>query len=182
MFQKLGVKMKKPFPSIEWKSVLIFSLKWVLPSISSLIIVFVFLRDQVWNPSINWLSTSLTQPPQVLLRIHLLVTLCFLFLACYVVYKIYKYVYWRKKRRFFFEYGFYWCYNRSKNDVEEIPYCKNHRIQLTEMKFGFICFECQGGKRHKRKAKVLELADRNNIYFMIKPKILAKVEGFYKKF
>jgi hypothetical protein len=143
---------------------------------------YVFLKDEVWTPSINWLTTSLTDPPQVLLRIHLLLALLFIPFSFYSGCRIYKYIYWRKKRRFFFEYGYYWCFNRNKNELEEIPYCKKHRVQLTEMKFGYICFDCRRNKKIKEKEreKILEHTDRKNIYFIIKQSIMAKVEGYHK--
>jgi hypothetical protein len=79
---------------------------------------------------------------------------------------------------FFHKYGYDWCFNRNRWQVEEIPYCKKHHVQLIKFVKGYACPECYGGENEI----YLTEDQKNAIHFLMKPIIMAKVNGHYKKF
>lgn len=139
---------------------------------------WLFFRESIWLPTIKFLQSPIKKYPIGINWLTLILLYSLIPLCIYWGYKIHTYIFVIKHRRFFHESGFLWCFNRSNWKFEEIPYCKKHYVQLSEIKNGYFCFEC----KKKGKEKLLTKERRNLIYRLIRPTIMAKVNGHYKRF
>lgn len=72
MLKKLRERMKRLSSGINWKLFLLYLLKWVIAGLTPLA-VYLFLKDEVWHPSIDFLTSTLLEQQVTILKIHLLV-------------------------------------------------------------------------------------------------------------
>ncbi|OGU49628.1 MAG: hypothetical protein A2315_00985 [Ignavibacteria bacterium RIFOXYB2_FULL_35_12] len=102
-------------------------------STASLLLLFLSLKDNIWNSATNLLRTTIGEPPSNLLLWHLLLGFLLIPLCFSLGYKAYERRIRRNPFTFIEQYGFAWRVDKNTGEVKNFPFCKEHRVEI-EMK------------------------------------------------
>jgi hypothetical protein len=167
---------------VEW---LLQNVYQAIFSTASLLVLFLSLKDNIWNSATNLLRMTIGEPPLNLLLWHLLLAVLLIALAFSIGF---KYNVWRNKSRpyiFVEQGGFSWRVRKDKNEVKDFPFCIEHRVELIPKHiYGgyrgrdvYYCPVC--GDKHTKGITRENLSD---IFQIVKKKVEAKHFNYGKGF